>query len=98
MTLHAETRLRPAYNIGSGKPVRFGDFVAAVRHALPNAEIHVGGGGDHFGLVDKYCVMDIADARRDLGYEPRYGLDEGVAHYIEHLTALNPTAAGPTAG
>jgi len=66
-----------AYNIGAGEPVTPGRFAAAVKTAVPHARIDIGPGID-FG-PGHYCVLDISRARRDLGFEPRWSLEAGVA-------------------
>jgi UDP-glucose 4-epimerase len=77
-----------AFNVGTGTASTLREFADAVRAAVPGADIEVGAGFDHLGLGPMYCVMDISRARDELGYEPRYGLREGVADYVATARAL----------
>jgi UDP-glucose 4-epimerase len=94
-TLHP----RPAYdlyNISRGVGTTLHDFADAVRKVVPNAQIEIGGGLDYHGLgVSRSGLMDNSRARADLGFEPQFDLDRGVAHYVETLTRLkiSPPAA-----
>lgn len=77
------------YNIGSGAGATLNDFAAAVRRHLPNADIEIGPGLDYFGSpTSAYSVYDISRARQELGYEPRYDVERGVADYLESLERL----------
>ena len=44
-----------------------------------------------------YCVYDISRAKKELGYEPRYDVEKGVADYIEMmgLLKIQPTYTPP---
>jgi len=75
-----------AYNIGAGEPVTPGRFAAAVSVAVPGARIEVGPGIDF--APGHYCVLDISRARRDLGFEPRWPLEAGVADCVARTMAL----------
>jgi UDP-glucose 4-epimerase len=85
-----------AYNISRGIGTTLHNFADAVRRAIPNATIEIGPGLDYHGLGACYCgVMDNTRARTDLGFEPKFDLVRGVAHYIEAMKALRlrPAAA-----
>jgi UDP-glucose 4-epimerase len=57
---------------------------------VPGAHIEVGPGLDFRGLGANYCgVFDNTRARTDLGFEPRFNLEQGVAHYIDTMRRLN---------
>ena len=67
-----------------------------MRKVVPNAQIEIGAGLDYHGLGASYCgIMDNARARTDLGFEPEFDLDRGVAHYVETMRKLRlaPVAA-----
>jgi UDP-glucose 4-epimerase len=84
---------RPAYdvyNISRGVGTTLHDFADAVRKVVPDAQIEIGGGLDYHGLGASYCgIMDNARARADLGFEPKFDLDRGVAHYVETMRKLH---------
>jgi UDP-glucose 4-epimerase len=78
-----------AYNISRGIGTTLHDFADAVRKVVPNAQIEIGAGLDYHGLGASYCgIMDNARARTDLGFEPKFDLDRGVAHYVETMRKL----------
>jgi len=77
------------YNIGSGVGSTLADFARAVRHRLPKAQIDIGPGLNFLGLP--YCphgIYDISRARQELGFEPQYDIESGVADYVESLRRL----------
>jgi UDP-glucose 4-epimerase len=84
---------RPAYdvyNISRAVGTTLHDFADAVRKVVPAAQIEIGGGLDYHGLGASYCgIMDNTRARTDLGFEPRFDLDRGVAHYVETMRRLH---------
>lgn len=84
--VEAPTLSFPAYHVGTGELHSLRDFAAVLRTACPDATITVEGGRnpqqkDH----PMYARLDISRARDDLGYEPRYGLADGVRHYLDRL-------------
>ncbi|MGQ0548743.1 MAG: NAD-dependent epimerase/dehydratase family protein [Armatimonadota bacterium] len=76
----------PAYNIGAGQPVTPGRFAAAVQAAVPHAQIEIGPGVDF--APGHYCVLDISRARADLGFDPHWSLEAGVADCVARARAL----------
>jgi UDP-glucose 4-epimerase len=82
---HMKVAPKPAYNIGSGVGSTLTQFAEAVRKTLPDADIHIGGGLDHLGVVDRYGIFDNSAATRDFGYQPEYDLTSGVADYVKSL-------------
>lgn len=75
-----------AYNIGAGEAVTPSRFSAAVRAAVPGARIEIGPGIDF--APGHYCVLDISRARRDLGFEPQWSLEAGVADCVARSRAV----------
>jgi CDP-glucose 4,6-dehydratase len=81
-----------AFNAGSGRPRRVGDVVEAVcRAAACELEPDIRGAGTLAGEIDRQWV-DSARLRALTGWEPRVGLEEGlartVAWYRAHRSAL----------
>ena len=77
------------YNIGTGAAATLNDFARAVRRHLPRADIEIGAGLDFFGSpTAAYSVYDITRARQELGYQPQYDVERGVADYLESLARL----------
>lgn len=73
------------YHIGSGRPSTLKEFGAAVRKAKPAADLMIGDGPDYLGLLDRYCVMDISRAQRELGFAPAFSLETAVKDYVDYL-------------
>ena len=73
---------RRAFNITGGGRANFSDITAAVRAALPVADIvnHGSAGAD----LD-HAPMDLSAARDVLGWKPKWPLEAGVAAYAEWL-------------
>ena len=67
------------YNLrAEQRPV--GDYTAELRRLLPDARIEVGEDPVHVGQL-----MDNARIREELGFEPRYTIETGLADYIERI-------------
>lgn len=78
------------YNISRGVGTTLHDFAHAVRQVVPEAQIDIGGGLDYHGLGASYCgIMDNTRARTDLGFEPKFDLVRGVAHYVAAMRDLH---------
>jgi nucleoside-diphosphate-sugar epimerase len=73
---------RRAFNITGGGRASFSDITAAVRAALPAADIvnHGSAGAD----LD-HAPMDLSAARDVLDWQPKWPLEAGVAAYAEWL-------------
>lgn len=57
--------------------------------SFPAAKIDIGPGLDFLQMgVNYYSVLDIDRARQDYGYEPKFTLASGVAHYVEAMQRL----------
>jgi UDP-glucose 4-epimerase len=80
--LVADGDISGAYNIGSGELATLSDIAAAVRDAIPTADITVEAGRNFLGIPGTYGLFDIGAARAALGYQPRYGIRSAVQDYI----------------
>ncbi len=79
----------PAYNIASGQGRTLKDFSDAVSKAIPDADIAIGPGLDFFDMgVNYYAVFDTTRAREDLGFVPRFSLEESIRDYISIMQRL----------
>lgn len=68
------------YNVTGGQLLTRGDFVAAVRRALPEAQVTIGAGRDPRLHLRGPSVIERA--RRDFGHAPRFTLDDAIADWI----------------
>jgi UDP-glucose 4-epimerase len=82
------------FNIGTGIGVTLKDVAAILRKHLPNAVIEVGPGLNFLGSpYPMHGVYDISRAQQELGYQPEYDLERGIADYLESLQRLKLQAA-----
>jgi nucleoside-diphosphate-sugar epimerase len=70
------------FNVTRGEGRSLKDLTDIIRTHIPTTTIQ-------HREVPKYMplrgTLSVARARRELGYEPRVSLEEGVGRYIEHL-------------
>ncbi len=71
------------YNIGAGEAVTPRRILEAVQRVLPEARAEFRPGSN----LPRQHFMDISRAAEDLGWQPRFGLERGVADYIDWLQA-----------
>jgi UDP-glucose 4-epimerase len=79
----AEAPKHRVYNIGAGEAVSPQRLLEAVRRVLPESSAEFRPGSN----LPRDHYMDISRAADDLGYRPTYGLERGVADYIDWLKA-----------
>ncbi|HXK30872.1 MAG TPA: NAD(P)-dependent oxidoreductase, partial [Candidatus Binatia bacterium] len=75
------------YNLGYGKLTSISEFAAAIRKALPEAEIHLGDGPGPLTStktpMDINACVDISRLRKETGFTPEYDPARAVEHYLE---------------
>ena len=77
----------PVYLIGTGTPSTPVDFALAIKDLVPQSRIHIGPGLDYLDRgYQNYCIFNISQARKDLGYSPEFGLHEGIRDYLLQTT------------
>jgi UDP-glucose 4-epimerase len=85
----AENPMSRIYNIGSGVGATLHDFARILRRHIPNAQIDIGPGLNFLNLsFSTYSIYDISRARQELGYQPQFSLEEGIADYLDSLKRL----------
>lgn len=77
------------FNIGTGKCYSLHDLANSIKKVCPQAIFDIGPGLDYVGMPKGYCVMNISRAKEELGYTPKFNLDEGVRDYVESMKQLN---------
>lgn len=74
------------YYAATGEPLRTaGDVAAIVRQLVPGCDLTIGPGLSHSDQLEiRYRgVLDVAPARQQLGYNPRFTrLEDGIANYL----------------
>jgi len=79
--LHAAPALEHRiYNLGNGRVTRNMDLVDAIRRLVPEFQVDLPAGGD---ADSRY--MDLTRVSSEVGYQPRIGMENGLAEYVEWL-------------
>lgn len=81
----AERLGQDVYNITGDRQVTLSEAAGVVRALVPGASIEIGPG--YIPTLDRQGRQDITAAARDLGYAPRWTLEDGVRAYADHLRA-----------
>lgn len=86
--LFSERPLSRAYNIGLDKAYVSEDLERAVRKALPNLKFEIGAHPNAAEVAPHRMrsPLDISLAKRELGWEPKIYLEEGIARLAAWLT------------
>ena len=89
LALKAPTPKEWTFNIGTGKASTPRDFLNAAAKLFPKHKIELGPGPSKLGRSKQsYCIFDISAAKRNIGYEPAYTVEQGVKDYVETLDRL----------
>jgi len=71
------------FNISSEAPMKYREFVEAVKKVVPNAQIDLPPGHGPRNRPNAY--MDISRLKQEVGYQPEYSLEQGARAYIDWL-------------
>jgi UDP-glucose 4-epimerase len=71
------------YNIGGERPMTYGEFVEAVKGAVPDAQVNLRPGRNPRYRPNAY--MDITRIKEDVDYRPQVDIERGVEEYIDWL-------------
>ncbi len=72
------------YNATSGGHPTFGEALDILQELLPDSVFEVGDGTLGYDVCGE---LDISETMRDLGYEPKVTMREGIAEYIKYQQA-----------
>jgi len=60
-----------------------------VKKVFPKTEIRIGSGIDVYGRGGYASpILDISRAKEELGYSPKFTLEQGIADYAETLSKI----------
>ncbi len=76
-----------AFHIGRCTIESLRDVADAVRKVFPDARIELGPGS--FRAEPRACRFDYSRARSELGYEPEFDLESGIADYVDFMRRLD---------
>jgi UDP-glucose 4-epimerase len=71
------------YNISGERPMKYREFVAAVRKAVPGAQVDLAPGRGPRNRPNAH--MEITRIMNEIGYRPQYDIERAVAEYIDWL-------------
>ena len=77
------------FNIGAGQAYSLRDFASATKNIYPKAVFDIGPGLDYMKIPGVYCVMNYSRAEEELGYRPRFSLEDGVRDYVDTMKMFN---------
>lgn len=80
----AERLEHRTYNVGSGRATSNAEVSAAIRAAVPDAQVDLPAGGS-----GRRTWLDITRIHADTGYQPAYDTERAAADYIAWLRAGN---------
>jgi UDP-glucose 4-epimerase len=72
------------FNIGTGVVTPFAALVETAKRVLPNLKVEIEGKAVE---IERGQPLDIGAAKRELGWEPQYPLEAGLADYAKELRA-----------
>jgi len=74
------------YNIGAGRLYSLFELADAVKKAIPSAEIKMGPGLlEGAGAAWKRPPFDLNRAREELGYKPKFNIEQGIAAHVKFI-------------
>lgn len=81
-----ESKNNGIYNVGSGRARSFNDIVNILKSHIGEFEVEYIKNPHTF--YQNHTEADIESSRRDLFYEPRYSLEQGIEDYIDTIKEL----------
>jgi nucleoside-diphosphate-sugar epimerase len=78
------------FNIASGEGHTYREMIRMIEEIIPGSDITVGSGlirQSEDRDAPQKGALDIERARTELGYQPKYGLFEGLKQYVVQLNA-----------
>src|SRR5574337_1203171 len=82
--LAAEANHSGVYNVGSGHPTSFNEVIALLNKAL-GTDREPDYFDNPYSFYQPHTEADVARARVELGYVPKYPIDQGIAEYAKQL-------------
>ncbi|MDX1648509.1 MAG: NAD-dependent epimerase/dehydratase family protein [Myxococcota bacterium] len=89
LALEKDEAVGRVYNVGTGRPTSVRRVAEALSEQLDFPDPPEVTGRFRAGDI-RHCVADIARARRELGYEPRMSLEEGMRDLLAWLRTQQP--------
>ncbi len=90
LAYRSERNESPAYNISSGRLVTNAQIAETIKKLYPGFRAEIGGGFINSPSLWRSILtgpLNLELAHRELGYQPRYGVEGGLADYSSYLSA-----------
>jgi len=87
--LAVQSRASGVYNIGGSKSISMHDLAELIVKLTPNCNSRIVYSGIPDPQEDYRWEVDLTEAKRGLGYEPKISLEEGIRDYIDLLQSSN---------
>lgn len=76
------------YNVSSGRPTTNQEIVNAIKKVIPDFDVELPSG--HMpGLSEALWYFDITRLRKEIGFDPKFDIEAGIADYIAWLRLGN---------
>ena len=82
----ADQLAHSTYNVGSGRATSNPEVVAAIKRAIPGAELPLEPVHSPHGAV---AYLDTSRLQADTGFEPQYDLDRAITDHVGWITAFS---------
>jgi len=76
-----------AFNITRGEGRSLSDAISILRQYFPDVQVKATGDTENYR--PNRGALDVSKARELVGYNPKHGLEEGLAKYIEYVRTYN---------
>lgn len=82
----SENAVNETFNLtrGEGKTLR--EYAEVLQKHYPELEIHVSNASTY---RPKRGALDISKARKLLGYDPEYSIEQGISEYVQYIRGMN---------
>jgi len=92
-SIYLALKAKPAsdwiFNIGGGRATTPREFLNVLGKLFPGHRIELGPGPSQLGRSKQsFCVFDISAAKKQIGYEPAFTVEQGVRDYVATLDRL----------
>jgi len=84
LALKSEKAVNQTFNITAGQGRSLKEFVEILKTLMPNIEVRIESLPKNEKRPER-GALDITKARRLLGYNPQYSLEEGIKEYVEFV-------------
>ena len=81
-----QSRIKGIYNVGTGIARSYNDVIDCLKNSLGDFDVEYF--ENPYKFFQTHTQADIALTRQDLGYEPKFSLEDGIKSYLEQIQTL----------